>query len=1261
MAWIGDLVKEGHQEKILIEEAFHMLVADIQEPFFILDSEGYVRYANGKASELIGTEVVGRLFRDVGFLEDAEALAMDISGEIIREEKEYSDITLQTQKGSKPVQICVKPLLSGGTLLGTICIIRQEHIKSDSIQALEKIGMMIQKHSNVQKIFEIMGEELSQVGIDFLVLHHDAGWVSVDYHTLDMSETQVTEFIMGIPFEYARIRCTEHALRKINDLAPIFFNDISSIISLTTPAIHPSELTTFFSLLATPRGVAIPLTRREEFNGLLVLLSDNLSPQDAPVISAVGIQVSAALERADVFQQMVTDLQTLETQMKIRTEELERVKSKMESIVQSSVDAIMALDMKGTVTFVNKGVEKMLGCSQSDILNQPITSYFTGDKWKIRHLRHTLMIKGHIEHEELSLITENGRIIHTLASLSLLKNEDQEVLGMMLILKDITEQKRLQQTLESLNKAASRIQKVKTRKEIFSVTTEELNRFSFFVVFIMFNERKTAARIVHYTETSEALFLGEGSEYEIPLHHSLYSRIIKKKEAIYLEDVNVAMTLLVPSYMQEESEKAIETLGISNKNLILAPLLRQDETVGILAVISDVITSRDCSSIMAFANQVSTALENARLLEESRKRADELARNLEKQHILRNLNSELFLAQSLDEVLDAAIQGIFSIGKSFSSIVLTNEDITEAWVMRVKMESRLLQILEKTAEFFFPGFSMKESPIPLKEGCPINKIFKDIIPTVSPNVTIHGIQVTQLPLGHMFTTLFPENSPFLGMFKKASHLLGFSSGMIFPIIIKGTPQGALMVMSTKQFTQVDFNLMRTMVELISSALERIRHSEQLTETFKELRAIQRINTLLNTDASLQEILDHISLSIQNIYHYKCAFPILIDTTGPYLSFEYVSLPTNLEKNISRLLGEKLSDFKYPLHSPSYVFDKVLKEKKCIILRGFPFLGEVISIDGMNPSVSQLVSDFSKAFHISPEKASIMVAPLPYGDEVIGALFLIHEKPLRQEDYKHLENFLDPVGIAIAKSRAETQLRQSLEELKELDKMKSEFIDIASHELRTPLTTLKLYLEMMAMDQYGQLSASLQERIRMMEEGVNRLEEIINQTLIASRVIKNKLRMKEVPVSFMTISTEIIHQLRPLWKAKHQHVFLESSPHLSQIHGDENALCTVLSNLLDNAIRYSPEHSEIYIRFRETAKEIEGMVKDQGCGIPPEDLKKVFDEFYIVPSKTEYARMDGRTGLGLFIAKGIVEQHGGRIWVESEVGKGSTFHFVIPKS
>jgi two-component system sensor histidine kinase ChiS len=374
----------------------------------------------------------------------------------------------------------------------------------------------------------------------------------------------------------------------------------------------------------------------------------------------------------------------------------------------------------------------------------------------------------------------------------------------------------------------------------------------------------------------------------------------------------------------------------------------------------------------------------------------------------------------------------------------------------------------------------------------------------------------------------------------------------------------------------------------------------------------------------------------------------------------VMLPPSVEKKVQKLFGVDVHDLRYPALEDSPILHQVLTDKKCVIMKGFEELAARISVDRVSFGVKKLASDFSQALGLDPSATSIMVAPLPYGENVIGVLFLGHRKGLTKEDFQHLEYFLDQVGIAIAKSDVEQRLRQSLTELRELDQMKSEFIDIASHELRTPLTTLKLYLEMMALEQYGKLSDAMRERIRVMEEGVNRLEEIINQTLVASRLIKNKLRLEKISVSLLDVSTEVVRQLRPLWTSKNQNIFLESPPDLSEVEGDEGALSTVVSNLVDNAVRYSPKNTEIYIKFVEHPGDVECMVIDQGCGISSEHTDKIFEEFYIVPSETEYARMDGRTGLGLFIAKGIVERHKGRIWVESVPGEGSTFHFVLPK-
>jgi signal transduction histidine kinase len=116
-----------------------------------------------------------------------------------------------------------------------------------------------------------------------------------------------------------------------------------------------------------------------------------------------------------------------------------------------------------------------------------------------------------------------------------------------------------------------------------------------------------------------------------------------------------------------------------------------------------------------------------------------------------------------------------------------------------------------------------------------------------------------------------------------------------------------------------------------------------------------------------------------------------------------------------------------------------------------------------------------------------------------------------------------------------------------------------------------------------------------------------------------------------------------------------------IKGDPEALWKVITVLLDNAIKYSSRDSKITIKLYDLPQEIQVSVMDEGIGIQQEYLSKIFDEFFIIPSETEYARMDGRTGLGLFIARGMVQGHGGKMWVESVYGLGSTFHFTLPKN
>ena len=835
----------------------------------------------------------------------------------------------------------------------------------------------------------------------------------------------------------------------------------------------------------------------------------------------------------------------------------------------------------------------------------------------------------------------------------------------MPFLGDETERKNLQKILELLNKAAFCIQKSRTQEQIFSVTAEKLKQLNFHVVFWLLNEEKTAGRIAHVTAAESLKNINmKGiplSEVEFPIGGKLYKNSVNKKESVYIKKVKAAIRG-VPPDLQEISEKVINFLGIANKKAVVAPLLIHDETIGLLAVISDTITEDDIPSIHAFANQVSSALENAQLHQESRKRTDELARKLREQELLRELNTNLFLAQTRDDVLDAAIEGIHTLGQSFSNISLLNEKKTHSKIVRVKMDQKLLKAVEKMGKKVIPGFTLLGYEIPVtEEGNIYHKFYENQLPLITPNIDLRKHSVMKADLSEFYLGLARKERIFQDVTKAASTLLPYKSIMAFPIVVGKHTVGTLSVTGEGVFSQEDFELMQTVGEMVSGAMERVIHAEKLMETINELRAVQKINTLMNTGASLEQILVQICTSIKEVYYFRFAYPLLLDSSGKYLNLTYLSLPPQIGKKLNKVFGLDFKKFKYPLAEGSFYYNHIIRDKKCVIVKGVEGLAEEIQEDTVKKAMKNLSPLISRLlFGSRKEENNIMVAPLPYGEEVIGVLILGHRKSLTEKDFQRLEHFLDQVGIAIAKSDVESRLRQSLEELRELDQMKSEFIDIASHELRTPLTTLKLYLEMILLEQYGILSEPVRKRLTIMEDGVNRLEEIINQTLVASRLIKNKLELEKTPVSLLKITTDVIHQLRPLWQAKNQDIFVESSPHISLVEGDAKALSTVVNNVVDNAIRYSPKGTDILIRFVEHPEEVECMVIDQGQGIPPEYMEKIFEEFYIVPSKTEYARMDGRTGLGLFIARGIINRHEGRIWVESTSGEGSTFHFTLRK-
>jgi two-component system phosphate regulon sensor histidine kinase PhoR len=232
--------------------------------------------------------------------------------------------------------------------------------------------------------------------------------------------------------------------------------------------------------------------------------------------------------------------------------------------------------------------------------------------------------------------------------------------------------------------------------------------------------------------------------------------------------------------------------------------------------------------------------------------------------------------------------------------------------------------------------------------------------------------------------------------------------------------------------------------------------------------------------------------------------------------------------------------------------------------------------------------------------------------------------------------------------------QDITHLKKLDQMKSDFVSTVSHDLRSPLTTIKGFVDLMGV--VGPLNEQQQDFVNRIQKGVITITELINDLLDIGR-IEAEVNLNMERCAFDEVITESVDELRDQAGSKQQTLVATLPPHLPPVWGNPLRLRQVVDNLVNNAIKYTPEGGKIVVWVEEYDSQVALHVSDTGLGIPHADQPYVFDKFYRVHSE-ETENITG-TGLGLAIVKTIVEKHNGRVWVESEPGKGSTFTVLLP--
>jgi signal transduction histidine kinase len=287
--------------------------------------------------------------------------------------------------------------------------------------------------------------------------------------------------------------------------------------------------------------------------------------------------------------------------------------------------------------------------------------------------------------------------------------------------------------------------------------------------------------------------------------------------------------------------------------------------------------------------------------------------------------------------------------------------------------------------------------------------------------------------------------------------------------------------------------------------------------------------------------------------------------------------------------------------------------------------------------------------------SLMVAPITRGPQILGLLAVadrVGRAPFSDEDLNLLLALAGQATIAVENLRLHEEIKKANALLQEYDRLKSEFVGIVAHDFRRPLMAIRGFAELVA-DEPDLPPETRLEFMRTVINETDHLAVLANDTLLITQIETGQMsyNFREIDVGPFLLDAV------PLGLSEHS-VLMDVPPNFPKIWADPDRMRQVLSNLVSNAAKYSAQGTSVMVRVRERgAQHIVIEVIDHGLGIPPEQVGKLFQKFARVRTE-DHLKVSG-TGLGLYISRLIVEGHGGQIWVESELGKGSTFGLALP--
>ncbi len=572
-------------------------------------------------------------------------------------------------------------------------------------------------------------------------------------------------------------------------------------------------------------------------------------------------------------------------------------------------------------------------------------------------------------------------------------------------------------------------------------------------------------------------------------------------------------------------------------------------------------------------------------------------------HETRRRLDEITLLHKVSLAATSALDFDLIISRTIHAI----QQMTQFEYIGVMLLDKDGQYLEVHPSFIAPNVQHMEGKLRIGEG-----ISGRVAETGEP------IRVPDVSLVENFVDLIP----------------GIQSELCVPLKVGEKVIGVIDVESLEleAFSADDERLLTTIAGQLAIIMENARLHQETQRRLREMTTLFHFAQHMSSNLQMNILLDNIVIAIREVLGCRGASIALLDADTQTLEIKAAAgLKPKWREQARLRVGEGIMGEVAATGQSIYVPD-------VHAIQGFIF--------------------FDRSFH------SLLTVPLITKDRVIGTLSIDHAQPnaFSDEDERLVTIAAAQAAVAIENARLfqdlqerAASLSQAYKELQEIDRLKDELMQNVSHELRTPLTFVRGYVDLLLDNTLGPLNEQQAQSLDIISQKTNEVTQLVSNIMLLQQF--SHLKLKAEPIDLIQMSKAALEKADAAVDRDNISLHLEGPSELPEISGDPDQLKLVFENLLDNAIKFSPDGGEIRLKLEQAPDHVLVSVSDQGIGIPENQLERIFERFYQIDGSAT-RRFEG-VGLGLTIAKQIVEAHGGKIWVESQLGERSVFYFTLP--